>query len=111
MTIVTMALQDLREKKVMLIAPIAEIREYRDLILALRMRADQLDISRETIDIVAGLPDRLTSKLLTLSPIKNIGMASLGPLLGALAMKLVAIPDPEALERNRSRYVPRNHAA
>jgi hypothetical protein len=37
-------------------------------------------------------------------------MASLGPLLAALSLKLIMVPDEEALERNRSRYTTRDEA-
>jgi hypothetical protein len=45
--------------------PLAEIVDYDTLILALRDRANALEISRETISDVAGLPDRYASKLLS----------------------------------------------
>lgn len=90
--------------------PLAEITDYNSLLAALRARADELQISRETIDAVAGLPERYSNKLLSLSMIKRIGMTSLGPLLGALSLKLIAVSDDEAFERNRPRYEPRDKA-
>jgi hypothetical protein len=35
-------------------------------------------------------------------------LRSLGPLLSALSIKLIAVIDDETLERNRSRYVQRD---
>ncbi|WP_315729136.1 hypothetical protein [Bradyrhizobium sp. SZCCHNS2015] len=105
--------------------PLAEVADYEDLVRALRDRADQLAISRETIDALAGFPDRYAVKILTLSTpkpvsadrtrdsrgsVRRIGMTSLGPLLGALSLKLLVVEDLEALERNRSRYAERSHA-
>jgi hypothetical protein len=54
----------------------AEVTDYDSLIALLRSRADELQISRATIDHIAGLPDRLSNKILGLSQIRRIGMAS-----------------------------------
>ena len=90
--------------------PLGEIRCYGDLLIVLRARADELQISRELISELGGLPDRYASKLLSLSGSKRIGMQSLGPLLGALGLKLVAVEDPAAIKRNRHRFVARDKA-
>lgn len=92
------------------ITPIAEITSYSDLIAAMRLHADQLDVSRTIISEIAGLPDGYFAKIAGPRQVKRIGMLSLGPILSALGMKLVAIPDQEALERNRSRYEARDPA-
>jgi hypothetical protein len=86
----------------------SEITDYDSLLMLLRARADELQISRGTIDHITGLPDGLSAKILSLNQLRRIGMISLGPLLDALALKLVAVPDDEAFERNRSRYVRRD---
>jgi hypothetical protein len=88
--------------------PIAEIVNYDGLVLALRERANALDVSRETISEVAGLPDRYASKLLSLRHVRRIGLDSQGPLLNTLGVRLVLVEDPSAIERNRSRLVKRN---
>ena len=54
------------------------------------------------------LADRYTSKVLSHEGPKRIGMTSLGALLNALSLRLVAVPDLAALERNRARYVRRD---
>jgi hypothetical protein len=87
-----------------------EVKDYDDLIELLRARANELKISRETVDYVGGLPDRLSSKVLSLNHIRRIGMDSLGSFLDALCIKLIAVPDDEAFERNRHRYVKRNES-
>jgi hypothetical protein len=43
---------------------LAVVREYGQLLDALRFRQDELNVSRETLDEIAGLPQRYTSKLL-----------------------------------------------
>jgi hypothetical protein len=92
-------------------APIAEVRDYDSLLQVMRTRADQLNVSRETLDYVSGLPSGYTAKVLSPDGPKRIGMVSLGALLGALAMKLVAVPDDEVFARNRLRYEPRDSGA
>jgi hypothetical protein len=64
---------------------------------AVRARAEQLEVSRATVDQVAGLPDGYASKLLSVVPMKNMGKISLGPMLRTLGLKLVVTEDPEAL--------------
>jgi hypothetical protein len=64
--------------------------------------------SRATLDDLAGLLDRLSSKVLNLKRVCRIGVQSLGPLLDALCIKLVPVPDDEALAHNCSRLVKRN---
>jgi len=70
----------------------------------LRSRADQLEVSREMISEIAGLLERYANKVLSLKGERRIGMQSLGSLLGALGLKLIAVEDTAALERNRTRY-------
>jgi hypothetical protein len=102
------------------VTPLATIKNYDDLITALRARVDDLGISRDTVDEIAGLSDHYTTKLLTLSDTRRAGarrlgtrslsLRILGPLLGALSVKILLVPDDEALARNRLRYVPRDCA-
>jgi len=49
------------------------------------------------------LPLRYCSKLFSPLPVKHIGSASLGPLLGALGLRLVVEIDHEQFERMKSR--------
>ena len=86
----------------------AEIRSYDDLIEHFRKRADELNISRLTLDHIAGLPDGLSGKVLGVSKTRRIGMTTLECFLDALALRHVVTPDPDALERNRSRCVARD---
>jgi hypothetical protein len=82
--------------------------DYLELIDVFRLRADQLHLAGELIDEVAGLPARYCSKLFGRRQIRRVGMISLGPLLGALGIKLVIVEDQEALARVRNRLVQRN---
>ena len=85
-----------------------EVRDYAQLVRAIRTWIAELGTAGETIDDVAGLPLRYTMKLLAPVPVKGIGRTSLGPLLGALGLKLVVAVDHEVLARIRHRLVERH---
>jgi hypothetical protein len=80
--------------------PLAKIASYDDLVDALRDRAAALNISRETLDLLSGLADRYTAKLLTTHrqlTMRTLGKASLGCVLGALGTELLLIENPAAM--------------
>jgi hypothetical protein len=85
-----------------------EVRDYAQLVRAIRTWIAELGTAGETIDDVAGLPLRYTMKLLAPVPVKGIGRTSLGPLLGALGLKLVVAVDHEVLARIRHRLIARH---
>jgi hypothetical protein len=89
--------------------PIAVIRDYASLIEAIRAPVAELQITHETVDHVSGIQSGYTSKLLCRPPMKPLGAISLGCVLGALGMQLIAVEDPEALERVRHRLLPRKN--
>jgi hypothetical protein len=66
-----------------------------------RSRAAALRMSRENIDRVAGWADRRANKLLSPNPTKRLGVQAMEPMMDALGMKLLAVEDPETLERHR----------
>ncbi len=78
---------------------LAEAADYVSLLDAFRARAAELGITRLEIDEIGGLTSGRASKLLAPIPIKGFGRTSLGPLLGALALKLVVVEDPAMLPR------------
>lgn len=82
----------------------APIRSMDELLHTLRNRRDELNISHETIDNIAGLQSGYTSKLLAPTPIKNLGPMSFGALLGALGVALVIVPDPSAIAAVEKRW-------
>src|SRR4051794_38656581 len=88
---------------------LAIVRDYKELIAAIRARRDALDITHETIDAVAGLQAGYTSKLLVDPPMKCAGRVSLGAMLGALGLMLLVVEDPAALERVRARLTKRKY--
>lgn len=89
---------------------VALISTYEDFHAALRARAEQLGVSRETIDAMAGLPSGYASKVLAPKPMKRIGPTSLPLLVPALGMQLALIEDPAAMQRLAKRRVQRDGA-
>jgi hypothetical protein len=83
--------------------PLAIIRSTEDLRELFRQRVAHFNISLETLDALAGLPVRYSSKLLSHDPTKHFGKISFELLLGTLALQLVAFEDPEALARMQRR--------
>jgi hypothetical protein len=86
---------------------LAVVADYDALVAALRARAEELDISRETTDAVSGLQPGYSGKLLSSQPIRAFGRVSLGPILQSLCVKLVVVEDQEMLAKLAPRLVPR----
>jgi hypothetical protein len=91
---------------------VAECRSYDELIVAFRARVGELAVAAESIDYVAGLPQRYTCKLLALPvPVREFGRCSLGPLLMTLGCKLIlALDDEAAFAQIRCRLTDVKHA-
>jgi hypothetical protein len=91
---------------------LATVVDYDGLIAAFRLRAEELNVSRETIDAVTGLQAGYCAKLLAPVPIKKLGLVSLGPMLQALGLALCVVVDDESAARfsakmtERKREVP-----
>jgi hypothetical protein len=68
-----------------------EIRSYDDLILALRARADELNVSREWISELAGWHSGYAGKVLSVKKIRRLGTETFGLLLDVLCAKLVLV--------------------
>ena len=80
------------------------IRTEDELLDALRSRCDQLRISYESIDRIAGLPDGNAAKCLARPPFKRFSTRSLSWVLAALGYGLQLAEDPEALARLQNKY-------
>ncbi len=101
-------------------AQIGEVVDYDSLIATMRARADQLQISHQSIDAIAGWADGLAGKYLVSAQLKRhrpdgmrtaarrLSMQSLGAMLSALGLRLIAVEDPDTTERYRDRRAPRN---
>src|SRR6516165_5966051 len=85
---------------------VAEFSDYNELITALRLRAAELNLSGEQCDLLSGLPARYSQKLLGPNQIRRLGAISLGPFLGALAVRGLLVEDSVALEKLRRQTTP-----
>lgn len=86
---------------------LAVVNDYAGFHAALRARVDELQVTFDTIDEVAGFPSRYTSKLLAPGHTKWIGPMSFDALLGVLGLRLIVVEDVEALARVSARLVKR----
>src|SRR6516164_2646663 len=86
---------------------VAEFSDYNELITALRLRAAELNLSGEQCDLLSGLPARYSQKLLGPNQIRRLGAISLGPFLGALAVRGLLVEDKAGVERLRNQTTPR----
>jgi hypothetical protein len=82
-------------------------RDYDGLHRILRDRAEELNVSRCTLDTISGLTWGHSSKLLSPKPLKKLGAVSLGLMLQSLGLKLVVVEDAESLRRISAKLVPR----
>jgi hypothetical protein len=87
---------------------LATVTDYAGMLAALRDRADELRLSREAIDQVAGLPSGYSGKILGIGQVRRLNLISLGPVLGALGVKLVMVVDGAALEQFGGRSAKRH---
>src|SRR5262249_48370763 len=85
---------------------VGEATDYASLTAALRTRVHDLGTTLDAVDEVAGLPARYTAKVLGVRPARSFGLISLGPILGALGVKLAVVVDEEALAKIRHRLTP-----
>src|SRR5258707_12441519 len=83
------------------------IRSMEDLLSALRERRDQLGISLETLDHIAGFPPSYSAKLLAPVPFKNLGWMSFGLALDALGVALILVENPAQVRLVERRWIPR----
>jgi hypothetical protein len=86
---------------------IAVVKEYADFLAFARACMAQLGIAFETLDDVSGVQSGYSAKVIGPNPCKNFGPVSFISIFGALALKLVAVEDPEAMALLRHRLVPR----
>lgn len=82
----------------------AVIRDYDDLIAAMRERQAELGISNADFEVIAGLPLGYLSKLLGPARVKAFGPMSFSAVLGTLGLALTVTEDAEAVKRIAGRY-------
>ena len=84
------------------------IRSYSDLLSLLRARRDELGISCETLDRLAGLSSGHAGRLLC--GVKRAGITLYWPLLESLGLRCLIEVDPDAVARLAHRWHRRNEA-
>jgi hypothetical protein len=91
------------------IRPLAIVEDYDGLVEAIGNRVIELKVTYDSVDYVAGLCKGWTNKVVAggTNPIKRLGMASLGPILQTLGLKLLVVEDEEAFARIRPRLAQR----
>jgi hypothetical protein len=91
---------------------LGEVWSYEDLHRIMRARASELNLSRESIDAIAGLQDGYAAKLLSPRPIKKLGPLSIPLVLPALGLKLIVIVDEQQTRKIQARISqPRRQAS
>lgn len=86
---------------------LADVNSYEQLLAALRLRVDELQIAGAAFDSFAGLPIGYLSKLTGPKPVRRLGMTSFGPTLAGLGLRVWLVEDPEGTARLK-RLKPRN---
>ncbi|WMT78747.1 hypothetical protein [Bradyrhizobium sp. Ash2021] len=65
-----------------------------------------MEIARLELDRIAGLATGHAGKLLSRSPVKRMGMQSLGPILQTLGLIIMVVEDPAARDKTLARRTP-----
>lgn len=89
---------------------VGTIHTYGDLVEVLRARAQErkIALSNPLVSQMAGLPEFYILKLLSVHPVRRVGMISLEPLLSVLGIRLLAVEDKELTERYTEKLSERN---
>jgi hypothetical protein len=87
---------------------LGQVESYAAVHELLRTRADELGLSREVIDELAGLQSGYAGKVLAPVPIRRASLETLLLMFSALGLRLVVVEDRAALERLRDRAQPRS---
>ena len=85
----------------------AMIHSMPDLLAALRARRDELELTHERIDDIAGFPSGYAGKLLAPEPIKNLGWLSFGLALDSMGVALILVENPDQVRLVQKRWIPR----
>ena len=89
---------------------IADVSSYDQMLAALRLRVNELQINGERFDEYSGLPRGYLSKLIGAKPVRRLGMTSFAPVLAGLGLRLLIIEDQDATRRLKNRLPPRNRS-
>lgn len=88
-----------------------DVRDYDQLVFAIRARMQSLGATNQSVDETAGLQSGYIGKILGPAQVKKFGAVSLGPTLGALGLKLVVTTDEDANPKYLEKVSTRARAA
>jgi hypothetical protein len=88
--------------------PSIAVRNYDDLVIALRTVKEFIGLSNETVEEIAGITKGHIDKLIGPKREKKIGARTLDLILGALAIQLRVEIDPDQAQRVAGRWQGRN---
>lgn len=88
--------------------PIAIARDFGEIHAALRSYIEQVNVSRISLDDLAGWPSGYSGKVLAPRPIKPLTSKGLGELMQATGLVLIVAQDVEAFARRQHRLTPRH---
>ena len=95
-------------------AEFARVEHSEQMLKAIRTRVEELNISHETLDHLAGLQSGYAGKILCNPPIKRMGAFTLFLVLQALGLSVVLVENTDLLKALKSRLIarkkPRFHA-
>ena len=89
------------------LTPLAIVRDYGELHLAMRARKNSLQISNETLANLSGMHDGHVNKMMADPPSKKMGIVAFGNILQALCLKLLVVEDVEMRARLATRMIKR----
>jgi hypothetical protein len=78
---------------------LAVIENYDELWSAIRIRVDEMGMTRHELDHLSGMQEGYSGKVLGPAQIKKLGPESLGATLGAICCKLILFEDPDATSK------------
>lgn len=90
--------------------PIATVATYTQFVEALRTRLTQLGMTHQALDALTGLQPGYTGKVFSSRKPKGLTGMTFDLMLQGLALKLIVVDDPKALEKMQARYEKRKHA-
>lgn len=82
---------------------IAECNDFPGLLAALQKRVASIRTTYSALDALSGLTDGYVQKCLQRVPERRMGLTALGPLLGALGLKLIVAVDEAQWEKVKHR--------
>lgn len=87
---------------------VTPVRDYDELITALKARVDEIGVAVKFLDDLAGVPDGFSGKVFGAARVKMVGIFHLFLYAEALAMRVELVPDLDAAKRMEKRWEQRD---